>query len=208
LGSKIKSLQDHPCPKTHYFLDKLTSALENDSLLIIPEKQSQALSSLNDYQFAVMRALESGRSPNPESQTAAMLLKLHDLGHKLKLPYSLPEMDAITAKSLWRISCGYPLDTTIDIVGYHQNQLLINELPDPNIEYNKPLAKADRFLKRIISQKIYIAFNKILSSTKEKLTVQPKLSNWKKAYGEYITKKMARDLIVRQIPPIGPRIKN
>lgn len=190
-GSKIKSLQDHPCPKTHYFLDKLTSALENDSLLIIPEKQSQTLTSLDAYQFAVMRTLESGRSPEPESQTAAMLLKVQELSRKLKLPFHLPEMDAITAKSLWRISRGYPLDTTINIIEHYRNQLLINELPDPNIEYNNPRAKLDRFLKRVIHPQIFKVFKAILSPIKNRSTTRSKLNNWKQPYGGYISRKIA-----------------
>lgn len=155
-GSKIKSQQGDRCPKTNPLLTKLSESILQEKVLIIPENRSQALVDLNTYQFTVLRTLESARSNNPDAQTAKLLIKTQENMGKLRLPFKIPTLDQITIKSLWRISQGYPLDSTINIIDYYRNQLMIEELPDPNIDYNKPMAIIDRTIRKYLPNVIYL----------------------------------------------------
>lgn len=154
-GSKAKSKQSTSCPKTNPLLIKLSEAITQETFVIVPENHSQALMQKNNYLLTVLNTLKSARSATPDMQTAQFILKTQEALDTLTVPFKIPQLDQITLNALWRISRGYPLDTTINIIEYMQNQLKISELKDPNIAHNRPLAKLSRYFRRHLPYWLY-----------------------------------------------------
>lgn len=188
-GSKKESQKNYRCPKTNPLLNKLSSAMVNEQILFVPEKYSQGLMEYSDYQFAVLNTLKSARSKNPDQQTAEFILRSQELSRKLYTPFNIPKLDQVTLNTLWRISHGYPIDTTINTIEYMQNQLSIAELPNPNVNYSRLSSRFDRYLKRTLPIWLY----KLAKQIVKKPTVEHELLRIFNVYK--ISKKDAYRLI-------------
>lgn len=121
-GSKKANILS--CPHIAPAIKQINRAISQGQVYIIPSTQIDVFESKNNFLHAVLNTISSARSPNPDRQSATMLLKMYN-SKKSRLPYDIPILPFRIKKALERISRGSHPEVISELIYELENTLQI-----------------------------------------------------------------------------------